>query len=343
MSAVLGRWSFLGLLLSAACLAASAAPSKAGSTNAPANPVWPPPPDAPRLRYESSINGPADIGRSRSFWTKVSDLVTGSAATKDNLLKPFALAVDEQGNLGLTDSGLAVVCWLDFAHKSWQRWDRVGTNRFRSPVALAAQAGVFYVADSELGKVLAFRDPKQPIFEIAAPLQRPAAVALAQDTLFVADPPAHAVFAFDLRGQLRFQFGKRGAGPGEFNYPTHLAVGPHQNLYVTDSMNCRIEVFDAAGKFVRSLGSAGDSSGHLSRPKGVAADARGNVFVVDALFDNVQLFDGEGRLLLYWGAAGSGPGEFWLPNGIALAPQGRLYVADTFNHRIQVFERLGQE
>ena len=303
--------------------------------------TWPEPPAEARIAYVTSLHGPADVGRHRSVWSRVSGLVTGNAGIRDDLVKPFALGVDDDGSLWVADSGPGVVFQVDLARHVWHRFEASGGTHFVAPVGVAARAGVAYVADAELGKVLAFRSEKQTVFEIGAPLRRPSGLALEGDTLFVADPPAHAVLAFDLRGQFRFQFGRRGAAPGEFNFPTHLASDGRGHLYVTDSMNCRVEVFDTTGKFLRAVGSNGDTSGHFSRPKGVAAGPNGHIFVVDALFDNVQAFDEEGRLLLYWGGAGGGPGEFWLPNGTAVGPNGRLYVADTFNHRIQVFDRIG--
>ena len=59
------------------------------------------------------------------------------------------------------------------------------------------------------------------------------------------------------------EFGRRGAGPGEFNFPTHINVDAAGRVYVTDSLNCRIQVFDASGQFQRAFGSAGDGAGPL--------------------------------------------------------------------------------
>lgn len=307
----------------------------------PAGPVWPPPPAQPRLAYLQSICGPADIGEGPSVWSHVSGWFTGKPGQPNNLVKPFGIALDDQGNLCLTDTGLGAVCYCDFARKKWRRWDVVGKTRFATPVAIARKDGTFYVADSELGKVLAFRDDGQEVFEISSPLERPAALALVGDTLYVADTQTHSVSAFDLRGKLRFKFGERGSAPGEFNFPSHLSCDGGGALYVTDSMNSRVQVFDLQGKFLRQIGSAGDTSGHFGRPKGAARDSAGHVYVVDALFDNVQVFDLEGRLLLDWGTGGSGPGEFWLPNAIAIGNDNRIFVTDSYNHRVQVFKYLG--
>ena len=311
---------------------------------APAPPrVWPPAPATARIRYVASLKGPADLGQKPSVFARVSGFVSGRSGGLPGLVKPFGLALDEADNLCIADTGSRSISYCDFAHKRWRTWTAAGKIRFVSPVAVARKAKVFYVADSELGKVLAFREDGPLVFEIADPLQRPVGLALGEDTLYVADAQAHSIAAFDLRGRLRFRFGRRGTGPGEFNFPTHVWCDAAKELCVTDSLNARVQVFAPDGQFLRAVGGAGDTSGHFSRPKGVAADRAGHLYVVDALFDNFQIFDGQGRFLLGVGEAGDGPGEFWLPNGIAIDSKNRLYVADSFNRRVQVFDYLGKE
>jgi DNA-binding beta-propeller fold protein YncE len=304
--------------------------------------VWPPPPDEPRIAYVKSIATPRDIGRSPSAWKRAISFITGAADERESLVKPLGIALDEAGNVCITDTGNNTVCYLDLAGKRWRRWAAAGKTRFESPVSVARAGDIFYLADSELGIVLAFREDGREVFRISSPLKRPAGVAVVGDSLAVADSAAHTVFVFDLRGQPRVQFGKHGDGPGEFNFPTHVAADSQGHLLVTDSLNSRVQVFDRAGKFLAQIGSAGDAPGQFGRPKGVAADTFGHVYVVDAVFDNVQVFDLTGRLLLNWGEGGSKPGTFGVPAGIAIGQDNQIYVADSYNHRVQVFKYLGQ-
>jgi DNA-binding beta-propeller fold protein YncE len=304
--------------------------------------VWPPAPDEPRYAFVQDIYGPHDIGQTASVFRSLANWITGDTGESLKLHKPFAVALDETGNLCLTDTDDHLVCYADFARKKWQRYDGVGKSKFVSPVAVARQAGVFYVADSELGKVFAFREDGKAVFEIAAPLQRPVGLALAAGSLYVVDAQAHAVFVFGLDGKFQFRFGQRGDGPGEFNFPTCAAADGRGHLIISDTMNCRVQTFDLRGNFLSQFGSNGDTSGHFARPKGVAVDSAGRIYVVDALFDNFQIFTGEGRLLLNIGQSGGGPGGFGLPSGIAIGADNRIYVADAFNHRVQVFKYIGQ-
>src|SRR5205807_1540120 len=97
-----------------------------------------------------------------------------------------------------------------------------------------------------------------------------------------------------------------GAGNGELNSPTGVAIDPSGNVYVADTGNHRIQKFDASGAFLTGWGTLGAGDGEFERPAGVAADGSGNVYVVE--FDNprIQKFDASGTFLTAWGSEGSG-------------------------------------
>jgi len=296
----------------------------------------------PRIRYVRSISRPADIGARASVWRRAANWLTGDRGERFDLQKPAGISVDATGNLCITDTGANRVNYCDLTRKTWRSWDTLGKTRLLSPVAMVHGAGIFYVADSQLGRVIAFNNDGRVKLEIAAPLQRPVGLALLANALVVVDSQLHTVFAFDLQGKLLYQFGKRGTGPGEFNFPTHITADDHGHLLVTDALNGRVEVFSADGRYISEIGSAGDTSGHFGRPKGVAVDALGHVYVADALFDNLQIFDLAGQLLLTLGQSGTGPGEFGLPGGVATGPGRLIYVADSYNRRVQVLQYLEQ-
>jgi DNA-binding beta-propeller fold protein YncE len=309
----------------------------------PAARVWPAPPDEPRVVYVRTINKPTDIGVKSSVFRRIRKWITGSADADRTMINPLGVALDEKGNLCVTDTGAKTVCWVDITGKHWQQWDHVGAIHFSAPVAVAKRGNTLFVADSALGEVIAFNTDGKLLFEIKRDLGRPSGLALLGERLFVTDVEQHCVVAFDLRGNKVSSFGKRGTGSGEFNFPTHAAADNQGHLLITDSMNSRVQVFDADGKFLSEIGSAGDTSGHFGRPKGVAVDSFGHVYVADAVFDNIQVFDFSGRLLLNLGETGSGPGEFGLPNGVAIGADNQIYVADSYNHRVQVLKYIGQQ
>jgi DNA-binding beta-propeller fold protein YncE len=329
---------FFAIGLAAGFLASCATPTRPAALPT----VWPPAPDEPRIAFVQEIHGPRDIGQNPSVWRSVANWITGDTGESRNMHKPFAVALDEKGNLALTDTDAKTVCLVDFSRKQWRSYEGVGKIKFSSPVSVAHRDGIFYVADSELAKVFAFRDDGKEVFEISAPIKRPVGLVAADNSLFVVDSQLHAIFVFGLDGKFQSKFGTRGNGPGEFNFPTCIAADAQGHLLVADTLNCRVQVFDLHGNFIFQFGSNGDTSGHFARPKGVAADTAGRIYVVDAMFDNFQIFDPAGKLLLNVGQTGNGPGGFGLPNGIAIGADNRIYVADAFNHRVQVFKYIGQ-
>jgi DNA-binding beta-propeller fold protein YncE len=303
--------------------------------------AWPEPPAPPRVTYVQSIQGPMDVGARRGAAKRIFQWVAGADRSQD-LSRPLGLALDENDNLCLTDTASASVSFFDHTTKRWQSWTKIGKTPLLLPVAVAKRGKTLFVADSGLKKVLAFDLQGKFLFALDQPMERPSGLAISGDQLYVADAAAHKILRFDLRGTFLSAFGGRGSGPGEFNYPTHLACDRQGRLYVTDSLNFRVQIFDAQNRYVNSISSVGDSTGHLSRPKGVAVDGDGNIYVIDALFDNVQIFDAQGAFLLPVGRSGTGPGEFWLPGGMAISQDNLIYVADSYNHRIQVMQYLRQ-
>ncbi|MFT7510940.1 MAG: DNA-binding beta-propeller fold protein YncE [Candidatus Omnitrophota bacterium] len=302
--------------------------------------VWPAPPALARIAYVGELKEPRDAGVRVSVWNRVVNGLTGSRRGREALVQPFGVAVDEQGNLCLTDAGTGVVQFIDQKRRRAFRWDAIAGRPFSAPVAVAKRGETLYVADSAAARVVAFDLEGEPVFDLTENLHRPSGLALGIDGLWVADAGQHAILQFDLAGKFLKRIGRRGVGPGEFNFPTHLCTDAYGRLYVVDSMNARVQIFDPEGEYLRSFGSKGQGVGQFSQPKGIAVDAEGHIFVVDALFDNVQIFDASGRLLLYFGEAGSEPGAFWLPTGIALGRDRRIHVADGYNRRIQTFELL---
>jgi DNA-binding beta-propeller fold protein YncE len=135
--------------------------------------------------------------------------------------------------------------------------------------------------------------------------------------------------------------GGYGVEPGQFVWPSGIALDSDRNIYVTDAWTDRISVFSESGDFLRSFGSPGDGSGQFRRPSGIAIDEDDNLLVVDTLNHRVQRLSRDGCYLSEWGGMGSEPGQFDSPWGITTDADGCIYVADHLNHRIQKFDAEG--
>jgi DNA-binding beta-propeller fold protein YncE len=315
-------------------------PPAAGGEAAPEL-TWPAPPDRPRIRFVRTVAGPADLGIRPSFWERVGGMLAGR--DPEAFVRPAGVA-SRDGVLYVADPGGPAVWILDARVGRSRRVGSAGGQPLVSPVALALAAGdQVFVADSALARVFRLDGAGRTVATITGPgLRRPAGLAYdaARDRLYVADSAAHRIFVFAGTGQPVGEIGRRGTAPGEFNFPTHLAVAPDGALLVTDALGYRIQRFAPDGMPAGHFGRHGDTAGDFASPKGVALDSEGHVYVVEALFDAIQVFDGTGQYLLGFGERGGGRGQFWLPGGLFIDPQDRIYVGDAYNRRVQVFQYL---
>lgn len=132
-------------------------------------------------------------------------------------------------------------------------------------------------------------------------------------------------------------FGGRGDAEGKFTWPASLAIGPDENLYVSDEALNRISVFSLNGEFISSWGVPGNGEGLLNRPSGIRFDGAGDLYVADTLNHRIQKFSKDGKFLQAWGSFGDGDGELNMPWGVAVDELGAIYVADWRNDRFQKF------
>ncbi|HET9869085.1 MAG TPA: NHL repeat-containing protein [bacterium] len=129
--------------------------------------------------------------------------------------------------------------------------------------------------------------------------------------------------------------GGLGNGPGQFQQPWDVAVGPQGDVVATDFGNHRLLKFDPNGKLIFSIGKEGKGPGEFEQPSGVYVDPEGKIYVCDTFNYRIQKFDAQGRFLKSWEHA------FYGPKGIMGNGHGVIYVVDTGNHKIQAFSENG--
>jgi DNA-binding beta-propeller fold protein YncE len=139
------------------------------------------------------------------------------------------------------------------------------------------------------------------------------------------------------------EWGKAGAGDGEFNSPAGVDVAPNGNVYVCDVLNHRVQYFTWSGSYLGKWGSFGTGNGQFNEPYGVAVmQDDDKVYVADTLNHRIQCFTRTGSFLFKWGTKGSSNGQFNSPYDVAYGmPFRSVYVADSMNHRVQFFRTTG--
>ncbi len=111
-------------------------------------------------------------------------------------------------------------------------------------------------------------------------------------SIYVADGRNHHVRRYSNDGRLITTIGRRGNGPGEFQWPIELAVSKNDSLFVWDQRLKRFSLFDQDGSFVRTF----DPPYHWLA-NSLRIDAEGQI-VVSALGTNnphgIHVFDTRG-------------------------------------------------
>lgn len=315
--------------------------------------IWPPVQDGevPRFLYVGELTGednfrkPGAAEGAGGFLRWLADLISGERQPV-LLQRPQSGAIDDEGRILVTDTSRQAVFVFDTRQGLLEVWPyAAGLTRFKSPAGIAvAPGGETFVADADLGLVAHLDRSGKSLGAIGRGLlERPVGLAFdpVRNELYVADTYAHEIKVFDIGGALLRTLGRRGESPGNFNYPTYLALNQDQ-LYVVDTMNAKVQVVDAeTGQPLRTIGRRGLNVGDLVRPKGVALDGDSNVYVVESYYDHLLIFSQEGEFLLPIGGTGQRAGQFYLPAGVWTDGRDRIYVADMFNGRVSVFQFLG--
>lgn len=294
--------------------------------------------------YLRTVPSVREFTKPRSFLAKLGNWIAGPPEGRPELVRPYATARDSVGRLLVADPGQRGIHVYDFEKRKYQFIKGPRGNPLVSPIGIACDAADnIYVTDSVQARIYVFTPAGRFARTLGGEkadsrLLRPTGMFLDPKTgrIYVADTLRHQVLVFSVDGSLQRIIGRRGTGPGEFNFPTTVTLAGGK-LHVVDAMNFRVQTLTPEGVFIAAFGRLGNSTGTLNRPKGLALDTDGNFYVADALFDTVQVFDGAGRLLYYFGSSGVNPGQFQAPSGIAIDDRNVIYVADSQNHRVQVF------
>lgn len=175
-------------------------------------------------------------------------------------------------------------------------------------------------------------------------LKRPWAVAVANNTVYVADSEANLVAMFTTQGKFLGSFGAKNGGffsSNENALASPHGIAIHEGIvYVSDSGNGRVQLYGINGVFLSTLeiDSAPENVAakekklpyKLGKPSDIAVDALGRIYVLDADDGMVKVYSPEGAYLKH------------LPDGakalsFSMARDG-IYVADRDSYTISKYD-----
>lgn len=276
-------------------------------------------------------------------WLDPDYMGDGGSALELLLCHPMGLAMDQRGELLISDRGRG--------RRGRLVW-RVSADGTASVVAGTGKRG-----GASTGSAL------QSNFE------RPEGLAVAADgSILLSDGFNHAVYRIRQDGYLEYfagtgmpGFSGDGALATEANLhrPADIRIDSDGNVFVADVRNHRIRKIDTEGRIwtVAGTGEQGFSEdgtlateARLDTPWGIAIDHLGRLIIADSANHRVRRVEHDGRLTTIAGSGTQGfsgdggaavEASLNYPEGLTFAANGSFYVGDEFNHSVRYVDASG--
>jgi peptidylamidoglycolate lyase len=227
-----------------------------------------------------------------------------------------------------------------------------GAKTFLVPHGITIdQANNVFLTDVGLHQVFKFSHDGKLLFAVGEPrvgkwdathFNQPTDIAIRPDgSFYVSDGYVNSrVALFDKNGRWLQEWGRKGAGAGEFSNPHGLTfVAGTTDVIVADRENSRLQLFDHVGAFKRQWTGVADAQ-TTGRVFSVAADTEGALYVgirradYDTAHTGVLKLDREWRIVTAIGFGQAGDPVFNAVHDLAVGHDGSIYVAETRTKRV---------
>jgi hypothetical protein len=230
------------------------------------------------------------------------------------------VAVDNSGNVFVTQSGGRTLDWLDTSGII-----SILSSDVNGPQNVAVDgAGNVYVADAGNCRILE------------------------------TDISGASLIVAGMDGSCGYSGDDGPATSAQLLFPQGVAVDGAGNVYIADTNNARVRKVDASGVITTVAGSGctvfggGDGgpavSASLCYPVGVAVDGAGNLYIAESSASLIRRVDTSGIITTIAGGGTDGLGDggpatsarLLFPYSVAVGPAGTLYVADSGDFRVRL-------
>lgn len=187
---------------------------------------------------------------------------------------PKGISVDPMGSIYVADTGADLLLRFNSSGDSTGEVGGYGWGNFQfdMPYDVCATNGVeIYVADYNNNRIERFDRTLANVATLSTDQSNddskrfgyPSGVAVSRlGDLFICDDENVRIVEVNTFSTVERTFGGYGDGAGSLTMPHQVAIGPHDNVYVSDKG--RIAVYDNFGNYLRSIG-----NGILSDPTGI--------------------------------------------------------------------------
>lgn len=175
----------------------------------------------------------------------------------------------------------------------------------------------------------------------------------AEGNLYVLDTGNHRIQKFSPDGEYLRTIGRKGQGPGEFNFPGSLDIDEQGNLVVASPYTKRIQIINPEGQEIHGITITGDFSHYLRvlGPERFVAAARRRMPLpeeenhMNGLDPLIQVMDRECNVLKTFGEPRDYKHGFVNQTGnevrYAVGPDGFVYVSFRHQNRIEKYTAEG--
>lgn len=256
----------------------------------------------------------------------------------EQLRTPDGIAVDEDGNIIVADSGHSRIMVFDRNGKFVLKFGKKGTKKTEMmfPLGVAAHKGRIYVVSMIQSKLQIYTNKGKLVREVL--VDRPIRVKVHKEKLWITTPGQ--LWTTDLKGNVLRTYFRKGKAAGQLNYPNGIDFDSKDNVFLSDTMNNRIQIMNSKGNVI---GAKGEPTKELNQKKrlfglgmGLAVDDQDRIYVADAFSSAIKVFDHDGNSLADLGEEGSNDGQLDHPSDIVYMGGNRFAVADKQNDRVQI-------
>jgi tetratricopeptide (TPR) repeat protein len=165
----------------------------------------------------------------------------------------------------------------------------------------------------------------KPVRSLNAKFREPVQAAFNDKHIAVLDGD-NKIFVFNMDGTLLTEFGKSGAGDGQFRGAVDVSLG-NNRIYVAEKGARRVQIFSLKGVYLNKLPAKPQKDTPLLlEPAALAVDSNGNIYVADAGKNRISVFSGNLEPMYEIGEPAPAPGAFKSITDLALDTDNNLYV-----------------